>query len=293
MRAGVDGPILLRPCPALMEMADMLLTTRSRSVQQIHENRAAHLAEHRADMRRTVEPHNPFYDVLADGAWRNEPCFIIAGGPSLIGFDFERLRGRGHVIAINRAFEFAPFADILFFMDWRFYRICHDDPERYKLWQGFKGHKVFLNIIGRKLDDCNSVRSVGRNGASTSIRGGLHHGNNSGVGALNLALCLKARPIYLLGYDMRHENGQAHFHSGYGGVAREKTALSFANEFRYIDKSLTDKSGIVNLNPRSALRFFPFGNIDEVLKDGPARKNMGNNASPVRESTVLCSSPAN
>jgi hypothetical protein len=253
----------------------MMLTTRSRSVQQIHENRAAHLAEHHADMRRTVEPHNPFCDVLADGAWRDEPCFIIGGGPSLIGFDFERLRGRGHIIAINRAFEFVPFADILFFMDRRFYQICHDDPARYQLWQDFKGYKVFLNIMGRKFDDCNSVRSVGRNGASTSIRGGLHHGNNSGVGALNLALCLKAKPIYLLGYDMRHENGQAHFHTGYGGERREKTVLSFAREFEHIGKSLTDKSGIVNLNPRSMLKLFPFGNIDEVLKDGKTRQSVG------------------
>jgi hypothetical protein len=272
-------------------MADMLLTTRSRSVQQIHENREAHLAEHRADMRRTVEPHNPFYEVLADGAWRDEPCFIIGGGPSLIGFDFNRLRGRGHTIVINRAFEFAPFADILFFMDWRFYRLCHDDPGRYKLWQEFKGYKVFLNIMGRKLDDCNSVRSVGRNGRSTSIQGGLHHGNNSGVGALNLALCLKAKPIYLLGYDMRHENGQAHFHDGYGGVAQEKTALSFAREFVHIGRSLTDKSGVINLNPRSMLKIFPFGNIDEVLGNGTTRQSVGNDR-PALCDPVSPSAPA-
>jgi hypothetical protein len=269
----------------------MLLTTRSRSVQQIHENRAAHLAEHQADMKRTVEPHNPFHEVLADGAWRNEPCFLVGGGPSLIGFDFERLRGRGRVIAINRAFEFVPFADILFFMDWKFYRLCHDQPNRYQLWQDFKGYKAFLNIMGRKLDDCYSIRSLGRNGASASIRGGLHHGNNSGVGALNLALCLKARPIYLLGYDMRHENGRAHFHDGYGGDRREKTVISFAREFAYIGRSLMDKSGVINLNPRSGLRIFPFGDIDEVL-NGPARKSLGYDASSVRESTVLGPSPA-
>ena len=275
MRAGADGPILLRPCPALQEMGLMLLTTRSRSVQQINSTREAHLEENRADMRRTVEPYNPFSEVLADGAWSNEPCFIIGGGPSLIGFDFNRLRGRGHVIVINRAFEFAPFADILFFMDWRFYRLCHDDPARYRMWQDFKGHKVFLNIMGRKLEDCYSVRSVGRHGLSKSIAGGLHHGNNSGVGALNLALCLKARPIYLLGYDMRHENGQAHFHSGYGAVAHEKTALSFAREFERIGKGIADKSGIINLNPRSTLRLFPFGNVDEVLKNGTTRQGVG------------------
>jgi hypothetical protein len=264
-----DGDIkILRPCPALLEMELMMLTTRSRRVQELLRDRQRLINEGRDAVKRQVAPHNPASQVLHDGDWAGKPAFLIGGGPSLLGFDFERLRGKGHVIAINRAFEFIPFADILFFMDWKFYKRCHDIPDIREKWTSFTGHKVFLNLMGRKLDDVYSMRSLGRNGVSGSLAKGLYHGNNSGVGALNLALCLRAQPIYLLGYDMRHEGGRSHFHGGYGPRASEHTAKSFIREFERMAKALGERrKTIINLNPRSGLRIFPFGNVDEVLRD--------------------------
>jgi hypothetical protein len=218
------------------------------------------------------------------------PAFIVGGGPSLLGFDFERLRGKGKVIAINRAFEFIPWADILFFMDHRFYKMCHDEPEKFKKWQEFKGVKVFLNLMGRKLDDCYSVKSAGRRGVSPSLTKGLHHGNNSGHGALNLALCLGASPIYLLGYDMiRDPSGRGHFHSGYGKASRPGVSQSFIQDFKEMVKHIPKGSRIYNLNPASGLRFFKFANIDEVLHDGTARESVGDDIGGVSE--PVCPSP--
>jgi hypothetical protein len=269
----------------------MLLTTRSRRVRELLRNRERILAENKKSLKRIVHPHNPFASVMPDGAWSGQPCFIIGGGPSLIGFDFERLRGRGHVIAINRAFEYAPWADILFFMDNKFYKICHEG-ERYAKWLAFKGLRVFLDLMGRKYDDCYHIRSLGRVGLSTSFSKGLYHGNNSGVGALNLALVLRARPIYLLGYDMHFEHGRSHFHSGYGVTAREQTARGFVRDFERMAKFMKDeRAAIINLNPRSGLRMFRFGNVDEVL-DGQTRKGVGNDSLPVPESVLLGASPA-
>jgi len=260
----------------------MMLTTRSRQVTEIVRDRAAAQAEQRAMMRTKIAPHNPLAKVISDGAWHDEPCFIIAGGPSLTGFDFERLRGKGRIIAINRAFEFCGFADVLFFMDNKFYKICHDKPERLAKWRAFEGHKVFLNLMGRRYDDCYSVRSLGRNGLSGSVAKGLYHGNNSGIGALNLALCLRARPIYLLGYDMRFEGGRSHFHDGYGPRPHENVIRSFIRDFERMAKYMRGKGHIVNLNPRSALRIFPFGDIDEVLKDGTTGQGMGGDVTAPR-----------
>jgi hypothetical protein len=201
-----------------------------------------------------------------------ERCFILGGGPSLEGFDFERLRGRGKIIAVNRAFEYAHFADILFFMDNRFYQFVHDGkfgPEALAKWESFKGYKVFLNIMGRKHDDVYSVRSLGRVGVSNSLTKGIYHGNNSGVGALGLAICLKANPIYLLGFDFKFKNGKSHFHSGYKLPMHESTFKNFVRDFERVQRFLSrTQFQVVNLNPDSGLRSFPFSTIDEVLGNG-------------------------
>ena len=61
-------------------------------------------------------PGSRSWEILPDGSWSGRRCFIVGGGPSLKGFDFERLRGE-RVIAINKAFYDVPFADIVFAMD--------------------------------------------------------------------------------------------------------------------------------------------------------------------------------
>jgi hypothetical protein len=256
----------------------MLLTTRSRATKKIVREHRAAIDTNRDNLKRQIAPHNPLTDSLSDGAWRDEPCFLIGGGPSLRGFDFERLRGRGKIIVINRAYEFVQFADLLFFMDWKFYKLCHEEPERRRLWESFAGRKVFLNLMGRKVDDCFSVRSAGRSGISWHIGKGLYHGNNSGHGALNLALALGARPIYLLGYDMKNDaEGHTHFHSGYGlGRMNPNVARSFVKEFVEMAKRIPQIDYIYNLNPLSGLRAFRFKAIDEVL-NGQAIEDLGRN----------------
>jgi hypothetical protein len=52
--------------------------------------------------------------------WPGETVFIIGGGPSVLGQDLETLRGR-RVIAINSSVYAVPWADVLFFGDWRWW----------------------------------------------------------------------------------------------------------------------------------------------------------------------------
>jgi len=232
------------------------------------------MAERKTELYHQIYPYRPLYEVLPDGAWANERCFIIGGGPSLEGFDFSRLDGAGRIIAINRAFEYAPFADVVFFMDQRFYKMVHDGafgPEAKKKWDEFRGYRVFLNIMGRRYDDVYSVRSLGRVGLSNSLAKGIYHGNNSGVGAVGLAVCLGANPIYLLGFDFKFKNGKSHFHPGYRPSAGEGVFRSFVRDFERMARFIVrTRFRVVNLNPDSALRCFPFSTIDEVLGDGRA-----------------------
>lgn len=260
----------------------MMLTVKDRAVARRLRAMPRQTAEAKEERRRRADPHKPFNQAVADGAWAGEPCFIIGGGPSLIGFDFERLRGKGHVIAINRAYEFCQFADILFYMDNRFYQMVHRDPQKLALWQSFAGDKVFLNIMGRKYEDTYSVRAAGRIGLSNSIASGIYHGNNSGVGAVNLAFCLKARPIYLLGFDFKFAGKVSHFHGGYGMSQHEGVVRSFVRDFERLYRfTARTNAKIINLNPHSGLRVYPFMSVDEVLKDGTTGQGVGADSVPV------------
>jgi hypothetical protein len=252
-----------------------MITQQSPPVTRMVRDRDRLFAERKREEFRKLNPHRPFADFVADGAWADQQCFILGGGPSLEGFDFESLRGKGRIIAINRAYENAPFADILYFMDNKFYQWVHKgelSPGCLEAWNSFPGYKVFLNIMGREFDDVYSIRSLGRVGLSNSIRKGLYHGNNSGVGAIGLAYCLKADPIYLLGIDCRidERRKKSHYHSGYAKQFTPASAFqSFKGDFERLNRFLRQTTtSVINLNPHSALKCFPFSTIDEVLGNG-------------------------
>ncbi|MCJ7828599.1 MAG: hypothetical protein MUP81_02530 [Dehalococcoidia bacterium] len=235
-------------------------------------DRDAIQARNRAESARAINPDRPAADVLPNGAWAGQPCFIIGGGPSLMGFDFERLRGRGRVIAINKAYLYMPFADVVFFMDhasfYMYLKRKQFGADALKAWDDFKGLRIFLNLRGRDVPDAYSIRSIGRVGLPTSLKNGLYHGNNSGFGAIGVAICAGADPIYLLGYDLKHQGGVTHFHGGYGRRQPEVVMISYKKGLTEL-AHLVAKRGwpkIINLNPASALTAFPFGTIDEVLK---------------------------
>lgn len=249
-----------------------MLTQQSPAVGKLMRERDAVIAKNLADDNRAMNPELPAADVLRDGAWRGEPCFVIGGGPSLIGFDFGRLKGKGRVIVINKAYLYTPFADVLFFMDHASFYVSVKRGQfgagALKAWDAFQGKRVFLNLRGREVKDAYSVRSLGRSGLSTSLRRGLFHGNNSGVGAIGLALCMGADPIYLLGYDLKHDGRTTHFHGGYGHGQPEVVMRSYRVELTTLAKLIAKRGHpkVINLNRASALTAFPFGDIDEALK---------------------------
>lgn len=210
--------------------------------------------------------------ILADGAWAGHRCFIMGGGPSLRGFDFSQLKGE-KIIVINRAFEVCPFADIMFSMDNRFYNwlVRGQLPGSLEKFMAFKGLKVWLEVSNNSYHHgIYYVVGLPTDGIPYSLKAGIYHGNHSGYGALQLALVLGAGPIYLLGYDMKHQGTATHFHSGYPSRQGAHTLFSFKSGLERLAPMIR-KAGrkVINLNPDSALRCFEFGNIKEILNHGP------------------------
>jgi len=209
-------------------------------------------------------------------SWLGKRCFIIGGGESLTGFDFNKLNDE-LTISINKAFEFCPNATINYAMDSTFYdkmsRGNYDEiaPDLWNKWLSFKGYKVFLTPMEIKEfgKEVNLVRrewkpSINREDLDDGIYGGI----NSATGALTLAVALGANPIYLLGYDMIAKT-KTHWHGGYD----RRTLENFNRKLKDYKGELTKMAcyikeaniDVINLNKDSELECFPFANIEEVL----------------------------
>jgi hypothetical protein len=249
----------------------VMITTQDPRVVVIMDQRRRQL-ENRGRLRTyraaSILHKVPLGEKLPDGAWAGRRCFIIGGGPSLKGFDFSRLKGE-RVIAVNKAFLDVPFADVVFAMDRPLLDLIMLGKlgENYRrAFETFPGVKIWLDLSGYSYPPgVYSLPSAGEIGWTRSLREGLFHGQNSGYGALNLALVLGADPIYLLGYDCsRGPAGEKNYHDGYPSGGNPDAMNIFRRSLEAGAALLNNGPRIVNLNRDSALGCFEFGD-----RDGP------------------------
>jgi hypothetical protein len=193
-------------------------------------------------------------DTLPDGSWKNEPCYILGGGPSLKDFDLSETFGR-RVIAVNRAYEICPWADLIVSCDDCFYAEHKDEPR----FRRHKGLKVMMLVDPNPHleEDVRVVpgiieRCIG------SIQDGLGHGWNSGYGALMLAAALGCAPIYLIGFDMQGDlvnDTQVWWHDGYGKRNNKSSCYPrYAEEFKWAAASGLLSQRLYSLCPTGGLR---------------------------------------
>lgn len=214
-----------------------------------------------------VSPKIDRLPPLKDGDWAGRRCFIIGGGPSLKGFDWRRLDGE-LTIGINRAIEFmSPTISLSIdrrWYDWTTTGALGEEAKR--RYAEFFGHKAMVSFDGYQYPD--PVVTYGcppnANKLSASLKHGLCTGGNSGLAALNLALCLGADPIYLLGFDCNSDSpAQEHYHDGYPEMQRGKVYKKFVAHFNLVADQAKKRARIINVNPNSGLQCFEFGDMPE------------------------------
>jgi len=231
-----------------------------------------------------------FHEVMPDGSWENKACFIVGGGPSLANFNWSLLKGK-RTIGINRVYEKID-PTIIFSMDTRFLRWILEGKYGEVIKERFissKAYKVWLCTytcilpIEIFIMRVYESYSKGFRAFPLSMKDGLGHGNNSGYGALNLAVCLGANPIYLLGFDMKFKLDEetkkldeqmkkigkrvrTHWHNGHPNPMRPHVLENFIKYFR-VPAKICKEQGIevINLCPDSALPYFPKKRVEEVL----------------------------
>ena len=90
--------------------------------------------------------------------WAGETAFIIGGGPSVLGQDLEALRGR-RVIVINSSVYAVPWADILYFGDWRWW----NEPDNRAAVASFAGRVVTTSrmVSDKQVLVCRKAKPPG------------------------------------------------------------------------------------------------------------------------------------
>lgn len=155
-----------------------------------------------------------------DSTKNPETVIIVCTGPSLKNFNFENLRGKGYIIAVNDAGKYVPFADAWFTLDpWgcglagsQFPKNFQGDlyaavPDDYATAQAKShDHKVHpnptINYLHRiPFHTVNDYKPYDYLSWGLSDDRSCINTGNSGYGALNLAYHMNPKRIVLLGID--------------------------------------------------------------------------------------------
>ena len=241
--------------PALQEVKNEV---HSKNKTFLKKNRASVIQSKRG-AKGSAFDWNKVNFVKVEPIWKGETAFIVGGGPSLANFNFDKLQYKKTII-INKAIQFYPKADILYWTDARVYHWYKKDIDN------FRGDKYTIKPFDVPKD-VKALRNTGKHGLEYDPTG-VRHGNNSGYAAINLAVHLGVKRIVLLGFDMGNQGNQSHFHDGYPvKVTQNKTyELTMAPMFLSLVEPLRKKKiEIINANPQSKLNCFPKMNLEKAL----------------------------
>jgi hypothetical protein len=195
-----------------------------------------------------------FWKVEPD--WRGQDAVIICGGtsvtPALI--DLASRCGK-HTIVINSVYQFAPWAELLFFADMRWW-----DQERklrrdlIRAWPG----QIATTSRKSKGDHLLRLRKMTEPPYISDNPEAAFVHRSSLTGALNICYHRRARRVIILGADNSESNGRAHFHEEYIWSRVPGTWEAKAKELEGAARILA-RAGVevVNCSPISTLTCWP------------------------------------
>ncbi|MHA1690362.1 MAG: hypothetical protein ACTSU7_01865 [Candidatus Heimdallarchaeaceae archaeon] len=214
---------------------------------------------------------------------RNEEIFIVAGGSSLTNFDFNLLRNK-NTIVVNKAILDVPNPTFFITVDFTFLRKVgiHNiqSKDTTKVFIACL-HFPYMQEQGGRIVDTRSglvydlsdfdmiIKSRADEGIGFQFKD-FRNGLNSGFCALQFAVILGCKKIYLMGVDLCPGPNKdstvtkTHYHGGYGesvasfSTKLEKYCIRFVDGIRQIQDN-TDIE-VISLSPISRLN----GQIDYI-----------------------------
>ena len=191
--------------------------------------------------------------------WPGATVYVIGGGPSLKNLDLDFTRNR-RTIVTNNAYKLAPWAEILFFMDHKWY-------QQHAGWlELFTGIKVHI-ADGSKNNHKLKWMQRGSKTMLSHQRNIINHGNNSGYCAVHLAYLLGAAKIILVGFDMKLVDNEQNFHNDHQRKMRDNIyEAEYIPVFDTIRQPLQKKGvTLLNMTENSGLKNIPFISLERAI----------------------------
>lgn len=139
--------------------------------------------------------------------WDQQDVLIIGGGPSLQKFDWSLLK-KENTVGCNTAFVHGPeICKVCLFGDFRWWQKYQSELSKY----ADQGGTVFTNSPQLFPTKIPWLWTMGREAHGLHEKS-LGWNGNTGASAINLAILLGAKRIFLLGFDMKHLNGRSNWH---------------------------------------------------------------------------------
>lgn len=192
--------------------------------------------------------------------WPGGTILCLASGPSLTREDVEYARSRvDGVVAVNNCIFMAPWADVLYASDTRWWTWHHDKLDAMTRWR--------YTLQKTAADFATVLRNAGPEGLEPKPDG-LKHGYQSGYAAINLAAHLggTGSRVVMLGYDLRVDaEGRHHWHPDH----KNGTHVDYNKGLRVMPTILEPLQrlgvAIVNCSPGTAIRGIPRMPLRDVL----------------------------
>lgn len=202
----------------------------------------------------TMALPTPSFGKLSGPEWPS--CYIVGGGPSLRGFNFNRLRGQT-VVAVNGSLSHLPWATAVVSADVPWIQAMEATVLQ------FPGERIMVASV----PGCEGITWLYRSRELTlsddpSV---IHVGGTSGYAALNVAYLKKAKSISLLGFDYAQIN--QHWFSEYSwkNYRSEDLWKTWAKNFDSTLPQLTAAGvEVVNYSPDSRIEAFPKKRLEDL-----------------------------
>lgn len=154
------------------------------------------------------------------------------------------------VVAVNTTFRLAPWADVLYAMDRKWWQLHLAEVKA-----GFRGA---LYSVAPDKKDLDLPIQVLR-------RPPFEHFNNSGAGAVSLAIMRGAKNIYLLGYDCKR-GLKSHWHGDHPKPLANAGSITRWSRFfdRLADYAKAQGVTVVNCSRDTALKCFQQVQLEEL-----------------------------
>lgn len=190
---------------------------------------------------------------IPERVWDNQDVFIIGGGESLKRFDWNLLKDK-NTIGCNDAFKHgAEICKICIFGDTKWFKISEQELAYYTGTVFTSAPKLYKT----RLDWLWVLPRL----PFGIYKDALGWNFNTGASAVNLALLLGAKRVYLLGFDMHlSRDGQNNWHQNRLDKPNKEIFPKFLEGFKRLKVDLKVKFPgveIINITDNSSLDLFP------------------------------------